>query len=249
MQFCRPEMAPPRQPPQSLIKRYTVLAKRRTRPLIRHFPDRLGNRHRRLSGCIRSRRAASKAWSGSPPGRSRRCHSGQTPASPVIARSAASKQAPAHWAGDCSYVPRQPLDASFLVSGRCHPGETMQQMIVQGRGRSAETSVIHLSCACLTASPLFVWGCPGLRSGVGRGFDRPLSNRRGFPCLAPRPHPRTICLASLAGGQRTGRLRRYVVSISLPPTARAMAQMKAASSRATAVIATTSSLPARHSAR
>ena len=57
----------------------------------------------------------------------------------------------------------------------------MQQMIVQGRERSAETSVIHLLCACTFAIPLFVWVCPGLRSGVGRWSDRPLSNLQGFP--------------------------------------------------------------------
>lgn len=43
------------------------------------------------------------------------------------------------------------------------------QMIVEGRERSAETSVIHLSYACRFARPLFVSGLPLVfgRASVG----------------------------------------------------------------------------------
>ena len=99
------------------------------------------------------------------------------------ARSAAARQISCLIGrGDCSaYILRQPFDETFLSPEDACPEEMVHQMIVQGWERSAETSVIHLSCAGLTAIPLFVWGCRGLRSGVGRCLDRPPSNRRGFP--------------------------------------------------------------------
>ena len=74
--------------------------------------------------------------------------------------------------------------------------------------------------------------------------DRPLSSPAGVPLpLASPPPLHDVCLrlAAVAVDYRCG--------VALASIACPIAQTKAASSRATAVMATTSSLPARRSAR
>src|SRR5229473_2170482 len=104
-----------------------------------------------------------------------------------------------------------------------------------------------------------VWGCPGLRTGVDLAIG--LTARSGIP-LAAAPLPPLheiiftgpcpgagslkIWFARAAGSLRTSRLTLLQQAQGI---ARPAAQMKPASSRATAVMATVLSLPLRISAR
>ena len=65
-----------------------------------------------------------------------------------------------------------------------------------------------------------------------------------FPCRGLAPPLHDVCL-----GRAVGPAVSYASGVAAVVTARPTAQMKAASSRATAVMATVSCLPARRSAR
>ena len=110
-----------------------------------------------------------------------------------------------------------------------------------------------------TACPFFVWGFPGLRSGVDLAVG--LKDGSGIPLSWLRSrHCTDVSSPDLCPG--TGSLVQ-VVKVRLPPigsppylvsaraafAARATAQMKPANSRATAVMATVLGLPLLTSAR
>ena len=106
---------------------------------------------------------------------------------------------------------------------------------------------------------MFVWGCPVPVIGR-RSCDRPPSKKLEFPCRGFAPAvARYVTLPAAAPGvgppERIVSANFFLESPSYLATARGLAiwrfiaQMKAESSRATAVTATVLSLPFRVSAR
>ena len=95
----------------------------------------------------------------------------------------------------------------------------------------------------------FVRGCPCLRTGVDR-YDRPQSDIGSSPAVASPPPLHDILSAGLLPG--AGSLQTvvtYIASVAGAPTARPIAQMKPASSRAIAVTTRVGRLPRRVRAR
>ena len=133
-------------------------------------------------------------------------------------------------------------------------------MIVQRWERSLETSVILLLSACLTAYPevrpglsLVFARASILRSASQRGLEFPLPRLRSRRCTIsglagplPRQAPWSMLRSALTCLPRQS---AYLATAPAVGTSRAMAQMKPASSRATAVMATVLSFPLRTSAR